>query len=90
MSDAKPIVVVHPAVASKRTNEMLRRAGYVVVVADDPSHVAPCEVVPLAQIDVITRAALKAIKDATFDSVRAEFGEELATMLLAPPEHPDA
>jgi len=78
----KPLIVVHPAAASKTTKEMLRRAGYIVVVAENPEHFTALQVMPLVagagDAAVILRAAMEAIHEASSSSVQREFGTAVA------------
>lgn len=83
MSDTqiKPLLVLDPEVANTATKKMLRRAGYVVLVAR-PDQVTQVDVVSIATIDLTTRAALESILGHGCDSVRSGFTKRFARALL--------
>ena len=80
MKQPKPLIVLHPDVGTRATNQMLRRAGYVVVVGD-PEQFKVIDVLPVGAIDLITRSALRAVINTNYAPAR--FGESLAKSLLA-------
>ncbi len=85
MNQPKPLIVLHPDIGTKPTKQMLRRAGYVVVVGD-PEQFKVIDVLPVGAIDLITRSALKAVINSMHGP--RNFGELLAKSLLAvTPEH---
>ena len=80
MKQPKPLIVLHPDVGTKPTKQMLRRAGYVVVVGD-PEQFKVIDVLPVGAIDLITRSALEAVVGTSYAPAR--FGKVLAKALLA-------
>jgi hypothetical protein len=79
----KPVIVVHPDSATKAVKDVLRRAGYAVVVATNAKHFRTLDVMPVVGMSVIMRAALETIDKAYDSSVREGFGKRVARMLLA-------
>lgn len=86
MSDQpKPIVIVHPEAATKPVKDALRRAGYAVVVSDNPSHFKTLDVMPVAVWGMVCRAAFEAISQYEKGGTgpKTLFGERLSAALAA-------
>lgn len=75
--NAKPIMVVHPDVATSAVKQVLRRAGYAVVVSERPDLFSSIEALPVGSIDVLFRAAMRTIKDNAYGAER-RFGSLVA------------
>lgn len=78
---AAPFIAMHPAVASEENVKVLRDAGHVVVVGE-PRHFKHIEVVPMGAQKAVFQAALGAIKNDQYSSVRKLFGEMVADALI--------
>lgn len=81
----KPILVVRPGAGADAMRAMVEAAGY-LMIEGEPDDFRVVEILPVtpASVDAITRAALEAIKGASFSSVQADFGERLAKALTEP------
>jgi len=86
---AKPIIVIRPDVATEAMKQVLRRAGYAVIVSDAPAAFTVLDPAPIAPVGLVLRAALKAIQKSGAGYTKesfTHFGTELAQALLAASE----
>jgi hypothetical protein len=61
----KPLVVVHPALATDQNLRTLQRAGYAVIVGEDPTLIAMVQVdtvgMAAGSVPMVTKAALETL-----------------------------
>ena len=79
---AQPIMVLHPDVAKTAVRRALEGAGYAVVVSDSPDHFQSIDVLPVASIPLMLRAALETIQNCRDPDVRADFAKRLIKLLM--------
>jgi hypothetical protein len=77
----KPIIVVSPKAATSAVRQQLRRAGYVVVVSDDPNAFRVLDPVPLFPTNAVLEDALRIVRTDLFGPER--FGKRTLDRMLA-------
>ena len=65
------------------TKKLMTKKGIVVLYMDDPSKAVTLHLAPVVHADLVTRAALEAIRTALYGNVRETFGKLLAEMAVA-------
>src|SRR5688572_29879507 len=74
-AETKPIIVVHPTAATIKVRRVLEKAGYAVVVAENPELFKVLESQPLGAVHVLTRSALEAILAYSSNVLKADFAD---------------